>query len=131
MQAGLSRCTRTVPGTLHSGGGQGLHLRTRADHRRGESHMPRQLKTAKGGRSEDAQTPATPREHHCAISKAAAAITEPRKGEKFKESPALKTLRRQALRAPSGEDRRNLWKAACSQRKGEYGGMEGLQSPAQ
>ncbi|CAE7442002.1 unnamed protein product, partial [Symbiodinium microadriaticum] len=39
----------------------------------------------------------TMEDHHQAISKAAAHISEPRKGEKFPESSALKALRREAL----------------------------------
>ena len=59
-------------------------------------------------------------DHHKALAAAAEAITEPKKGEKFVESRALKDTRRLAHHAPPGEARRQLWKTICKQRKAEH-----------
>ena len=59
-------------------------------------------------------------DHHKAIAAAAAAISENKKGEKFVESKALKDTRRRAKGSPPGEERRQLWKQVCSDRKREH-----------
>ena len=58
-------------------------------------------------------------DYHDILSKAAAAITEPKKGEKFVESRGLKQLRRRAKEAGPGDQRRILWKAVCTARRSE------------
>ena len=58
-------------------------------------------------------------DYHDILSKAAAVITEPKKGEKFVESRGLKQLRRRAKEAGPGDQRRILWKAVCTARRSE------------
>ncbi|CAE7244978.1 unnamed protein product [Symbiodinium sp. CCMP2592] len=55
------------------------------------------------------------------IQRVAVAISKPGKHKQpFEESPALREVRRQALQAPPGEERRRLWKLARKTRKQEH-----------
>ena len=80
----------------------------------------KQLKTSTAALRRMQQELEKNQDHHKAIAAAAAAISENKKGEKFVESKALKDTRRRARGSPPGEERRQLWKQVCSDRKREH-----------